>query len=160
MKSKTKSNGEHRSRRTAIHEAGHVAAAVAFGIPIISVTIIDRPRLHRGTYRPLNFMAGLECIVTLCMAGSEAERAFFGSIPEGIDATDRRMAREYLSRRFTLSEIEAPLSHCRDAAARLVRSRWGQRHVEVIAEALLTCGELTGDEVGAIVGGFAHPFRR
>jgi hypothetical protein len=98
------------SRRVAIHEAGHCAAAVAFAIPIISVTVLDRPRLHRGTYRPRCFMAGLERIVTLCLAGPEAERAFCGPITDGSDGTDRRMAREYLLCRFAPSEIEPPFA--------------------------------------------------
>ena len=39
------------SERTAYHEAGHCAAAIAFGIPIIRVTIAsDVPHLHRGRY--------------------------------------------------------------------------------------------------------------
>jgi hypothetical protein len=39
-------------RRCAIHEAGHATAALAFGIPIIRVTIAnDMPHLHRRRYR-------------------------------------------------------------------------------------------------------------
>ena len=39
-------------RRYATHEAGHTTAALAFGIPLVSVSIADdRPHLHRGRYR-------------------------------------------------------------------------------------------------------------
>jgi hypothetical protein len=63
-------------RRCAIHEAGHAVAALAFGIPIIAVSIADdRPHLHRGRYRAEANLA-LECMVTLCLAGSEAEKKF------------------------------------------------------------------------------------
>jgi hypothetical protein len=35
--------------RISIHEAGHAVAALAFGIPIIAVSITDdTPHLHRG----------------------------------------------------------------------------------------------------------------
>jgi len=37
--------------RCAYHEAGHSAAAIAFGIPIIQVTIDPaHPHFHRGRY--------------------------------------------------------------------------------------------------------------
>jgi hypothetical protein len=39
--------------RICFHEAGHVACAIAYGVPLISVTIeADRPHLHRAHYRP------------------------------------------------------------------------------------------------------------
>jgi hypothetical protein len=65
--------------RCATHEAGHATAALAFAIPIIRVTIADdRPHLHRAHYRALDADLGLESIVTLCLAGPEAEREFCG----------------------------------------------------------------------------------
>jgi hypothetical protein len=148
-----KAVSEHQSRRAAVHEAGHVAAAVAFGIPIIAVTIADdRPHLHRARYRPQCFSVGLRRLVTLCLSGAEAERYFCGPIPDGADTTDRRMAREYLSRRFATYEIETQIAHCQDTAARMARSPWGQWHITRIADALLQHGSLSGDEVGNIVG--------
>lgn len=63
--------------RTAIHESGHAMAALVFGIPIIAVSIADdHPHLHRGHYRPPTAAFGLECMVTLCLSGPEAEREF------------------------------------------------------------------------------------
>ena len=56
-------------QRCATHEAGHATAAITFAIPIVRVTIADRPHLHRGHYHPLDVDFGLECMVTLCLAG-------------------------------------------------------------------------------------------
>ena len=62
--------------RISIHEAGHAVAALAFAIPIIRVTIAgDTPHLHRGRYRAEADLA-LEFMVTLCLAGPEAEKEF------------------------------------------------------------------------------------
>jgi hypothetical protein len=86
--------------RAAYHESGHAIAALTFAIPIIRVTIADDvPHLRRGRYRPPHD-CGLECIVTLCLAGPEAEREFCGPITDGSDRTDYDMARGYLARQF------------------------------------------------------------
>jgi hypothetical protein len=39
------------NERVAYHESGHVAAALNFGLPVISLTIEDDPRLLRGYFR-------------------------------------------------------------------------------------------------------------
>jgi hypothetical protein len=84
--------------RCAFHEAGHAAAALAYGIPIVAVTIAaETPHLHRAHYRASHDL-GLETLVTLCLAGPAAEELFFGSIEDGGDQGDYAMAREYLSR--------------------------------------------------------------
>ena len=71
------------SERAAYHEAGHCAAALAYGIPIISVTIdADIPHLHWGRYRAQHD-AGLECMARLCLARPAAETYFCGSIEDG-----------------------------------------------------------------------------
>jgi hypothetical protein len=67
----------------------------------------------------------LECMVTLCLAGPEAERKFCCSINEGSDRIDYRMAYEYLARQLNPVQIGAELTRYRDAAQRLVRSPWG-----------------------------------
>ena len=55
----------------------------------------------------------LECMVTLCLAGPEAEREFCGPITDGRDRVDYEMAREYLARRIAnpLQAAAAPLNH-------------------------------------------------
>jgi hypothetical protein len=145
-------------KREAYHEAGHAAAALAFGIPIVAVSIGDRPHLHRGTYRPRNVLE-LERLVTLCLAGPEAERAFFGSAGYCGDGTDQRMACSFLARGFAPAEIEAQLAHCRDMAARLVRSRWGCWHIKRLASALLACGTLDGERIDIVVGRSRRGFK-
>ena len=58
--------------RAAYHEAGHCAAAIAFGIPVVHVTIeADAGHLYRGHYRERADF-GLERIVTFCLAGPAA----------------------------------------------------------------------------------------
>jgi hypothetical protein len=82
------------SERAAYHEAEHCAAALAYGIPIISVSIdADTPHLHRGRNRAPHD-CGLECMVTLCLAGPASEELFCGRIEDGSDQSDVRMARE------------------------------------------------------------------
>ncbi len=130
------------------HEAGHCAAAIAYAIPIISVTIDDDvPHTHRGRYRPPHD-CGLECMVTLCLAGPAAEQYFCGPITDGGDQIDRAMARDYLAQRFDALQIGAEMAPLGDAAARLVRSAWGQQRVRQIAEALLDRGTLSGVDIG------------
>jgi hypothetical protein len=42
----------------------------------------------------------LECMVTPCLAGPEAEKEFCGPITDGSDRVDYEMACEYLARRI------------------------------------------------------------
>ena len=87
-------------------------------------------------------------MVTLCLAGPEAERDFCGPITDGSDQTDYAMAREYLARCVANPlQAAAELARYRDAAQRLVRSPWAQRRIVAIADALLQRGSLSGDEI-------------
>jgi hypothetical protein len=133
--------------RAAYHEAGHCAAASAFGIPIIAVTIeADAGHLYRGHYRERADLA-LECIVTMCLAGPAAEELFCGPIADGSDRADYEMARYYLARRFEPLRIGAEIARLRDAADRLVRTAWAEERIGLIADALLQHGTLTGEEI-------------
>jgi hypothetical protein len=137
-------------RRCATHEAGHATAALAFGIPIIRITIDNAPHLHRATYRPPHD-CGLECMVTLCLAGPEAEKQFCGPITDNGDRIDYEMARDYLARHVPNPlQAAAELVRFRDAAQRLVRSPWAQARIRLLADALLRCGALSGEEIHQI----------
>jgi hypothetical protein len=83
--------------RIAIHEAAHATAALTFGIPIISVTIEDRPHLHRGHYHVDDASFGLEAIVTLCLSGPEAEREFCGPADDDGARLDVEAARDHIA---------------------------------------------------------------
>jgi hypothetical protein len=134
-------------QRTAYHEAGHCAAAIAFGIPIIRVTIVNEtPHLLRGHYRAQHD-AGLECMATLCLAGPAAEDYFCGSIEDGADRLDIEMVRQHLARRFQPLRIAAEIARLRDAAERLVRTPWAEQRIRLVAEALSLRGTLTGEEI-------------
>jgi hypothetical protein len=102
--------------RVATHEAGHCVAALAYGIPILSVTIDNAPNMHRGAYKAAH-ACGLECLTVLCLAGIAAEEMFCGPITDGGDQPDLRMAREHVAR-----AIANPLH----AAAEL--ARWDLLH--------------------------------
>src|SRR4029077_1273470 len=101
--------------RASYHESGHCAAALAFGIPLVSVTIEHRPHLHRGHYRAPDADFALECMVALCLAGPEAEREFCGPTSDDSDRIDYEMARGYLARQLNPLQIGAELTRYRDA---------------------------------------------
>ena len=64
--------------RTAIHEAGHTAAAITFGIPIISVSIeADPPHLFRDRYQAAQSDLGLSRLVVMCLSGAGTQEAGF-----------------------------------------------------------------------------------
>ena len=137
--------------RAAFHEAGHCAAAINFGIPIISVTIeAGAGHLYRGHYRERADL-GLERIVTMCLAGPAAEEFFCGPIEDGTDRADYSLARHYLARRFDPLQIGTEIARLADAAQRLVRTPLARRRIPLIAEALLRRGTLAGDEIGGMI---------
>jgi hypothetical protein len=136
--------------RTAVHESGHVVAALALGVPIISVSIdADIPHLHRARYQP-HHDAGLECMATLCLAGPAAEEYFCGSIEDGADRTDIEMAQRYLAQRLEPVQIAAEMMRLRGSAERLVRTEWARRRIALITDALLARGTLSGADIDAI----------
>ena len=148
----TKRKAMNLRERTAIHEAGHATATLAFGIPLVSVTIEHRPHLHRAHYRAPDADFGLECMVTLCLAGPEAEREFCGPITDNSDRVDYQMARDYLARHIANPlQAAAELVRFRDAAQRLVRSPWAQHRIVAIADALLRHGTLSADEIFELI---------
>jgi hypothetical protein len=132
-------------RRAAIHEASHTIAAINFGIPIIRVTIADgQPHLHRGTYRQQRDLA-VESLVILCLAGPAGEELICGAVDDGDDRIDVDAARRYLRDDYPDAEIEYQMLRMRLAAERLVAS--SRRQIEIITNALLRYGSLTGDEI-------------
>jgi ATP-dependent Zn protease len=133
--------------RRAYHESGHAVAAIAFGIPIIRVTVnADAGHLYRGYYSAAGI--GLECMVTMCMAGGASEEYFCGAI-NGSDRIDIEMARRYLARRFDPLQIEVEIEHARAAAGRLVREQ--EERIRLIADALLQRGTLSGADIAEII---------
>jgi hypothetical protein len=86
--------------RASWHEAGHCAAAITYGAPIISVSIdSDKPHMHRAHYRAPPDL-GTEAMSILALAGPASEEYFCGPIDDGSDQTDIAMTRQYLSRRY------------------------------------------------------------
>ena len=137
-------------RRTALHEAGHAVAALTFAIPIISVSIdAATPHLHHARYQPQHD-AGLETLAVMFLAGPSAEQLFCGSIEPGTDRFDLAMAREHLARRFAPLQIGAEMVHLRGSAEALVRLPWAWQRIEVIANALLQRGTLSGTDIAAL----------
>jgi hypothetical protein len=93
------------SERRACHDIGHVVATLQFGIPIISVSIIDR----QATHAPCNYRAppgiGLEAMCILALTGPASEELFCGKIEDGGDHIDVELAKRYLARRFDALQI-------------------------------------------------------
>ena len=89
-------------------------------------------------------------MVTLCLAGPEAEREFCGTISDDSDRVDYEMARDYLARQLNPLRIGAELARYRDAAQRLVRSPWALHRIRLLADALLRHGTLSGEEIHRI----------
>ena len=120
------------ARRVATHEAGHTVAAITYGVPIISVTVKDRPHLHRGRYHAPTPELGFEAVAVICFAGICAEEMLCGPITDDGDLPDLRMVREHITRSISNPlQAAAELARCRDAAARLVRSAWAQQRIWV-----------------------------
>jgi hypothetical protein len=88
------------------YEAGHCVAALAYAIPLVSITIEHRPHLHRGLCRAEANLA-LEAMVTLCLAGPEAEKQFCGAITDHSGRIDYQMARDYLARQLNPLQVGA-----------------------------------------------------
>jgi hypothetical protein len=85
--------GAYTLERAAIHESGHVAACVNFGLPIIAVTIKDNhPHMHRDRFRRER-SAAVEALTIVCLSGPCAEELFFGAANDGSDQIDQQMAR-------------------------------------------------------------------
>ena len=134
--------------RIATHEAGHTVAAITYGVPIISVTVEDRPHMRRGRYHAPTPDLGFEAIAVICFAGICAEELLVGPIDDGGD--DLLMVREHIARSVSNPlQVGVELARHRDAAARLVRSQWGAARIAKLAEALLQHGTLTGEQIAA-----------
>jgi hypothetical protein len=69
---------------------------------------------------------------------------------DGGDYGDYAMAREYLAPHFDPLQAAIELARCRAAAERLVRSAWAQQRIRLLADALLHCGTLSGEEIHRI----------
>jgi hypothetical protein len=91
-------------------------------------------------------------MVTLCLAGPEAQREFCGHISDGSDRVDYQMARQYLARHVPNPvQAAAELARYRDAAQRLVRSTWARRRIAVLTDALLRNDTLSSDQIFELV---------
>jgi hypothetical protein len=135
--------------RAAYHEASHAVAALTFAIPVHHVTIDSAtPHLLRGRYRPPAGI-GLECLVTMCLAGPIGEQYCCGPINDRSDEVDYQMARRYLARQFDPLRVEVEIGRARDAAGRLVRDQ--QARIRLIADALLQHGALSGADIDVII---------
>ena len=133
-------------QRAATHEAGHCVAALTFGIPIVEATVEGSPHLRRGRFH-MQRSTGIECLAILCLSGPAAEEMVCGPICDGGDRGDLEMARTYLRSRFSELEVAQQMQRMRDAANRLVRTRWAEVRIWAIAGALVERGTLTADEI-------------
>jgi hypothetical protein len=132
-------------QRVCIHEAGHAAAALCFGLPILSVSV-EPPRLLRARLRPPE-----DAWLTTCFSGGAAERLHLGGQwNECGEVADYRMAHSFLSGRYPLVEIGVRIDNAMVAAEGLVKTPWARARVPVIARALDERSVLSGDDVYAL----------
>ena len=78
---------------------------------------------------------------------SSADQATTAAMPK---STFRWRARYSLRATSIPLRAAAELSRCRAAAERLVRTVWAQQRIRLLAEALLRCGTLSGEEIHRI----------
>jgi hypothetical protein len=131
--------------RVCIHESGHCAAALCFGLPILSVSV-DPPRLLRQRLRPPE-----ETWLTVCFSGGAAERLHIGGgFNECGELEDYRMAHSFLCGRYPRIEVGLRIDAAMVAAERLIKTDWAKRCVPRIARALNARGVLSGGDVYAL----------
>ncbi len=137
--------------RIATHEAGHSVAAITYGVPIISVTVEDRPHLHRGHYHAPTPDLGFEAIAVICFAGIAAEEYFFGApIPDpAAIEQDLQMARAHVTHCTNPLQVGVELQRASESAARLVSSPWARERIARLAALLLARGTLSAEEIFA-----------
>jgi hypothetical protein len=132
-------------QRICIHEAGHAAAALCFGLPIKSVSV-SPPRLLRKRLRP-----PAEAWLTVCFSGGAAERLHVGGgFDQCGELEDYRMAHRFLCERYPLVEVGVRIESAMVAAEGLVKTPWARARVPVIARALDERSVLSGDDVYAL----------
>ena len=85
----------------------------------------------------------------LCLAGPEAEALFCGSVGDGCDATDNRMARGYLGKHYSEAELDRQLARIRGWARRLVQ--YTRQEIEIVAHALLRYGTSDNDRIAELL---------
>jgi ATP-dependent Zn protease len=128
-------------KATAYHESGHAIAARALGSTILMVEIEPEPHAHCAHRNQIH-----RAIVAL--AGDIAEqRAVPGLGCADVDFQVARDVAEYLAP-ATASEL---LEAFRAQARALLDARWPD--VASIADALITRGKLTGEEIDLICEG-------
>jgi hypothetical protein len=132
--------------RIAIHESGHVCAAIIFGVPVTHATIERAPHVQCSSFRAPHGLA-CEALLTFYLAGGEAEKEFFGASDDGGNRIDYQNARSELARQFGPLQVGFQLERYRDAAHRLVRSQWGATRIAQVSRALLARGTLSGEEI-------------
>nr|WP_168504500.1 hypothetical protein [Streptomyces sp. S1D4-11]QIY93180.1 hypothetical protein HEP87_01920 [Streptomyces sp. S1D4-11] len=162
---------------TAFHEAGHTILALIQGVHVPAVRVGTKPGTsgcgHSQGFAGVNeglgqqlWLAPLERALIVLAGGVRAETAWLGEA--GVEMTDTRsfavevgglddqaQARNLLA--FYGQEIEFGTSHplrdywCHQGTADLLLTeRWGK--VCTLAEALLTCHRLTGDQAAELIG--------
>jgi hypothetical protein len=120
---------------TALHEAGHVCAALHYGVPFKYVTIEPTDWCAGYVYK-MRTRYFSDLIAT--MAGSIAE---LGRVE--MEGGDARMAARADAAEFARAEVEALAFMKRPDV---------QRHVDAVARALLKRTTLTAADVRAVIG--------
>jgi hypothetical protein len=119
-------------------------------VPLLSVTVVDRPLVRRGRLRG---GLGVEIVGTICFAGPAAEELFCG-LPAPSDRGDRvdyEMAYAHLRRHVGPLRLGLEFERARDSARRLVASPWARFAIPKLAAALQRHSTLDGDEINDVL---------
>jgi len=101
--------------RRAVHEAGHAAACLTYGAPIVSISSASgRAYLHRGRWQPPAAIA-VEAMATVCLAGAAAEAMICGGDDLG-DAIDIEMAMACLRSAYSGLDLQRQFARAQAAA--------------------------------------------
>lgn len=130
-------------RRTAIHEAGHVVAAMHFRHLIGDVSIIVDPDLGRLGFSASEDSHDPDEQVIVLYAGLAAERLIRPETQVEEGSWD-----DY-ERASQVHGLDAPPPHLEQAAANLVAER--RSAIEALAQALIERQTLKGDEAALVV---------
>lgn len=136
----------------AFHEAGHVVACIALGMPVSGVTLVDDKNGVVEGARVGNSQGRVEAFAKVCLAGEAAERIAFlseGSLGSTQDYADALAALKQAFPGQALVDLQIK-SYFSDMVVFLTNPvHW--RAVEAVANELLEKRNLSGEEARAVM---------
>jgi hypothetical protein len=151
---------------TAYHETGHAFAAWSYGVRVHRVSLVrghgyagvmehKNPiyRVRLGPNSSGHGKAKAEQLITICLAGPIAQRVFAPRSLRSWHGSEDWMEATELAEKLHPSQeaASAYLRYVRVLTTDVIRSNW--KRVSLIADALLTKGELSNGEITPLLCG-------